>query len=50
MDFDDPDDERPSAVFRTRMTELFGVQHPVTQGGMQWVGRAELVAEGKRPS
>jgi NADH:quinone reductase (non-electrogenic) len=31
-------------VFRTRITELFGVTHPITQGGMQWVGRAELVA------
>ncbi|WP_116040345.1 NAD(P)H-dependent flavin oxidoreductase [Amycolatopsis palatopharyngis] len=29
---------------RTRFTEEFGVQHPIVQGGMQWVGRAELVA------
>lgn len=29
---------------RTRFTELFGVEHPIVQGGMQWVGRAELVA------
>jgi nitronate monooxygenase len=29
---------------RTRFTEMFGVQHPIVQGGMQWVGRAELVA------
>ncbi len=29
---------------RTRFTEAFGVEHPITQGGMQWVGRAELVA------
>ncbi|MGV9865519.1 NAD(P)H-dependent flavin oxidoreductase [Rhodococcus koreensis] len=28
----------------TRFTDLFGVTHPITQGGMQWVGRAELVA------
>jgi NADH:quinone reductase (non-electrogenic) len=28
----------------TRFTELFGVRHPITQGGMQWVGRADLVA------
>jgi NADH:quinone reductase (non-electrogenic) len=33
-----------SAVLKTRFTELFGVQHPITQGGMQWVGYAELVA------
>jgi nitronate monooxygenase len=31
-------------VLKTRFTDLFGVRHPVTQGGMQWVGRAELVS------
>jgi NAD(P)H-dependent flavin oxidoreductase YrpB (nitropropane dioxygenase family) len=31
-------------VLRTRFTETFGVEHPIMQGGMQWVGRAELVA------
>ena len=31
-------------MIRTRFTETFGVQHPVVQGGMQWVGRAPLVA------
>ncbi|MFT3866518.1 MAG: nitronate monooxygenase family protein [Solirubrobacterales bacterium] len=29
---------------RTRFTEAFGVEQPLMQGGMQWVGRAELVA------
>ena len=29
---------------KTRFTELFGVRHPVVQGGMQWVGRTPLVA------
>ena len=29
---------------RTRFTETFGLEHPIVQGGMQWVGRAELVA------
>ncbi|HEX3367257.1 nitronate monooxygenase family protein [Phenylobacterium sp.] len=29
---------------RTAFTDLFGVEHPIVQGGMQWVGRAELVA------
>jgi nitronate monooxygenase len=29
---------------RTRITELFGIEHPIIQGGMQWVGRADLVA------
>jgi NAD(P)H-dependent flavin oxidoreductase YrpB (nitropropane dioxygenase family) len=28
----------------TRFTELFGIEHPIVQGGMQWVGRAELAA------
>jgi NADH:quinone reductase (non-electrogenic) len=29
---------------RTRITEMFGIEHPIVQGGMQWVGRAPLVA------
>jgi nitronate monooxygenase len=32
------------SALRTRFTEAFGVRHPIVQGGMQWVGRAELVA------
>ncbi len=31
-------------MLSTRFTELFGVEHPIVQGGMQWVGRAGLVA------
>jgi nitronate monooxygenase len=31
-------------MFKTRVTELFGIQHPIIQGGMQWLARAELVA------
>ncbi len=31
-------------MIRTRFTDLFGVQHPIAQGGMQWVGKAELVS------
>lgn len=31
-------------MLTTRFTETFGVRHPIVQGGMQWVGRAELVA------
>jgi nitronate monooxygenase len=31
-------------VLKTRFTDTFGVDHPITQGGMQWVGRAELVS------
>jgi NADH:quinone reductase (non-electrogenic) len=29
---------------KTRFTEMFGVEHPIAQGGMQWIGKAELVA------
>jgi nitronate monooxygenase len=29
---------------KTRFTELCGVEHPIVQGGMMWVGRAELAA------
>jgi nitronate monooxygenase len=31
-------------MIKTRITELFGIDHPIAQGGMQWVGKAELVA------
>ena len=31
-------------MFKTRFTEMFGVEHPIAQGGMQWVGTAELVS------
>ncbi|WP_327142855.1 NAD(P)H-dependent flavin oxidoreductase [Nocardia sp. NBC_01327] len=31
-------------MLRTRFTETFGVEHPIVQGGMMWVGRAELAA------
>jgi len=31
-------------AIRTRFTELVGIQHPIVQGGMMWVGRAELAA------
>ena len=29
---------------RTRITELFGIEHPIIQGGMHWVGFAELAS------
>ena len=29
---------------KTRITELFGIQHPIIQGGMHYVGFAELAA------
>lgn len=31
-------------MIRTRFTEEFGVRFPIVQGGMMWVGRAELAA------
>ena len=34
----------PEPVLATRFTEAFGITHPIVQGGMQWVGRAELAA------
>ncbi len=31
-------------MIKTRFTEEYGIVHPIVMGGMQWVGRAELVA------
>ena len=31
-------------MLQTRFTQMFGVEHPIVQGGMQWVGRASLVS------
>jgi NADH:quinone reductase (non-electrogenic) len=31
-------------IVKTRITELFGIQHPIIQGGMHYVGFAELAA------
>lgn len=31
-------------MLTTRFTELLGIEHPVVQGGMMWVGRAQLAA------
>jgi nitronate monooxygenase len=31
-------------MLKTRFTEMFGVDHPIAQGGMMWVGTAELVS------
>ena len=31
-------------MLKTRITELFGIKHPIIQGGMQWVGTGELVS------
>ena len=29
---------------KTRITELFGIEHPIVQGGMHFVGLAEMAA------
>jgi NAD(P)H-dependent flavin oxidoreductase YrpB (nitropropane dioxygenase family) len=31
-------------MIRTRVTEMLGIDHPIVQGGMQWVGTAELAS------
>ena len=31
-------------MFKTRVTEQLGIRYPIIQGGMQWVGRAELAS------
>src|SRR3546814_11870345 len=35
---------RRSLGMRTRITELFGIEHPIIQGGMHYVGFASLAA------
>src|SRR5690606_4215344 len=32
------------SMLNTRITQLLGIQYPIIQGGMMWVGRAELAA------
>ena len=29
---------------RTRITDMLGIRHPIVQGGMQWVGLAEMAS------
>lgn len=31
-------------MFKTRITEMLGIEYPIIQGGMQWLSRAELAA------
>jgi NADH:quinone reductase (non-electrogenic) len=31
-------------MIRTRMTEMLGIEHPIVQGGMMWVGTAEMAS------
>ena len=30
--------------FKTQITEMLGIEHPILCGGMQWISRAEIVA------
>jgi len=30
--------------FKSRITELLGIDYPILQGGMRWAARAELAA------
>lgn len=31
-------------ILKTRVTEMLGIEYPIVQGGMMWVGRAELAS------
>ncbi len=31
-------------MMKTRITELFGIERPIVQGGLMWIARAELVS------
>jgi len=31
-------------MIKTRITEMLGIKYPIIQGGMGWLGLAELVA------
>ncbi len=53
MPHDGDPDEQPAAMvqekgivmaIKTRVTEMLGIAAPIVQGGMMWVGRAELAA------
>ena len=35
---------QPGTAMKTKITEMFGIQHPIIQGGMHFVGFAELAA------
>ncbi|MGQ9676364.1 MAG: nitronate monooxygenase [Chloroflexota bacterium] len=32
------------AIFKTRVTEMLGIEHPIVAGTMQWLSRSEFVA------
>jgi len=42
--FDQRRNREVTTVMKTRITEMLGIQHPIIQGGMHFVGFAELAA------
>lgn len=49
MDHPSADHQAPRAplrqpAMRTRVTRMLGIDYPIVQGGMMWIGRAELAA------
>ncbi|MFM0653482.1 NAD(P)H-dependent flavin oxidoreductase [Paraburkholderia sediminicola] len=36
--------QQERTTLKTRITDLLGIRYPIIQGGMQWVGRAELAS------
>jgi NADH:quinone reductase (non-electrogenic) len=36
--------DNPHGSMKTQVTELLGIKYPIVQGGMQWVGTAELAS------
>src|SRR3954467_9122734 len=40
----EPDQAQGREYMKTRITELFGIRHPIIQGGMHFVGFAELAS------
>jgi len=37
-------ERRANAVMKTAIIELLGIRYPIVQGGMMWIGRAELAS------
>ena len=35
---------REALMFKTRITELLGIEYPIIQGGMLWLSTAKLAA------
>lgn len=44
MQLGNPTTRARQPAMKTRVTELLGIDYPIVQGGMMWVGRAEMAA------